>query len=187
MKRILFTGIGLIVGILFSQVQFAEGGRARVAALTQDSATISRASSPTDPVRITKMRVAGIDVYFGQPFTGNENSLAGLIVDIKNTSDKTIVDLRLSVAFEGDGLTTRKIHLPLSYSGRLRPKETAEVTAPFANLGSLKAMLAKQGRVANFRRGEVKLQLAKFQDGSVWVKGVTLGPHNPRTLRRQRI
>ncbi len=187
MKKILCIGTAIIVtGLLLLRAH--SGGSIQTqaaAAVAQGSNVIVRVPSPKEPVRITKLQIRGNDVPFGNSFAGDENWLDALTSEIKNTSGKIITDLRMSVSFDGGGAKARKIHVPLIYAGAILPNQTVQVSAPSTGVGSLRALLAKQGVAANFRRGELQLQLAKFQDGSMWVKGATLDSPDPRTGRRK--
>jgi hypothetical protein len=171
---------------LVTRVRVGDGGRAHAALGAQAQNAVVIVASPRDPVKIDGLRVAGQNITAGQTFAGDESWVNELAADVRNAGEKTITELRMSVGFSADNAAQRKIHIPLAYVGVVEPGQTVRLTASAANVASLKGALAKQGVLVNFRRGELQTQIAKFQDGSVWVKGVVLSPRDPRTGRRRR-
>lgn len=188
MKKVIYAAAVIAAGGLsLLQLQTGASGRARPsAAPTQGENVIVMASQPGGPAEVTGLHVGGQELSFGNSFAGDEDWVNALACEVRNTSGKTMTELRLSVSFEAAGGGSRRIHLPLTYAGSIRPGQVVRVSAA-AGLGPLQESLARRGLGANFRRGELRFQLAKFDDGSVWVKGVTLGPPDARTGRRSRL
>jgi hypothetical protein len=188
MKRAFYMGAAIVVVSLPLILQARFGVSARIqAAAAQGENVLVRVPSPREPVEVSKLQVGGSDITAGAPFAGDENWVGALSGRVKNTSGKVITDLQMTVNFDSGGPNPRKVAIPLAHSEPILPNQTVRVSAPAAGIASLRAMLAKQGLAANFRRGELRTQYAKFQDGSVWVKGVTLGPRDPQTGRRKRM
>ncbi|MBA2702754.1 MAG: hypothetical protein ACR2H4_12315 [Pyrinomonadaceae bacterium] len=188
MKRIRYIATAFVVVSLFVLLaRLGTNGQAQSATPAAGANVIVRVPSPKEPVEITKLLVTGNQVISNIPFVGDENWVNALSCEVKNTSGKTITELRMSVSFEANSDKHRRIHIPLIYSAAVQPNRSVQVSAPTASVASLRDLLAKQGAAANFRKGELRLQIAKFEDGSIWVKGVTLGSPDPRTGRRKRM
>lgn len=188
MKKIVCIGTAITVsGLLLLQAQFGVINRAHAAATAQGENVIVRVLSPREPVEVTKLQVGRKDITFGTSFAGDESWVNALSSEVRNTSGKTMTELRMSASFEAGNANPHRIHIPLTYSEPIQPNQIVHVSAPAANVASLRGLLAKQGITPNFKKGELSLQFAKFQDGSIWVKGVTLGPSDPRTGKRQRV
>src|SRR5215210_3650486 len=96
MKKTFYIGAVIIVGVLLLQTQFRVSGRTQAAAVAQGSNVVVQAASPREPVQVTRLQVGGNDVALGNPFAGDENWVNALVAELKNTSDKTITDLRMS-------------------------------------------------------------------------------------------
>lgn len=177
----------MAVSLLLMQAQFGILGQAQPAMNGQSAIVIIKVPMTREPVEITQLQVRGSDIAFGNPFVGDESWVNGLSLQVRNTSGNTISELRLGLSFETGGGNPRRVNIALIHRGTLQPNQTARVSAPTADIASLRRLLAQQGRTANFRRGELRVQFARFQDESLWVGGVVLGPRDPRTGRRRRI
>ncbi|MGI9067729.1 MAG: hypothetical protein ACR2HX_15190 [Pyrinomonadaceae bacterium] len=188
MKRTRYIRTAFVVAsLLLLPTRLGINSQAQSATTAPGANVIVRVPSPKEPVEVTKLLVAGNQVISDIAFIGDENWVNALSCEVKNTSGKVITELRMSVSFEANGDKPRRIHIPLIYSAPIQPNRTVRVSAPTASVASLRGSLARQGAAANFRKGELRLQIAKFQDGSLWVKGVMLGPRDSQTGRRQRM
>ena len=186
MKKVLCSGAALVViGLLLLQAQTSTSGHAKSQAAAQGENVIFRLISPKEPVEITSLKVGGSSVIFGVPFQGDENWADALHCEAKNTGDRIIADLRITLSFVADGAKPKRISIPLTSPGPIPPNETVRMIAPAASVASLREVLSRQGMAANFRRGVLRVQYAKFQHGSVWVQGVSLGAKDPRTGKRK--
>jgi hypothetical protein len=184
MRKFLYIGCGLFLAACgFLRVQLFHGQA--INATTQGLNILTRVPLAGEPVSIVKARVKESEVQFGIPFSGDEGWINGLSAEVKNTSGKTITDLRMVSSFDSAGTSNRKIRVPLGYSGRMLPNQTALLIPPPTDIASLRQYLANKGMVANFRKAELLMQLAKFEDGSLWVKGVSFGPRDVRTGKRK--
>jgi len=187
MKKFYMSAAIIVGGLSFLQTPLGAIVREQPTGTVQGENVLIRVRSPREPVEITSLQLWENNIVFGTPFTGDESWVGALSARVKNTSAKVVTELRMSINFEASGANPPRIAIPLTYSGPIQPNQTVQVSAPTASVASLRIALAKQGLLANFRKGEVLTQYAKFADGSLWVRGVILGPRDPRTGRRKRM
>ena len=149
--------------------------------------TLVRVPSPKEPVEIGRARVGDREVNFGVPFAGDDDWAGAFSCEVRNTSGKVITELRMSLTFEAGAVNPRRVQIPITHSEPVQPNGTVRVAAASSDVASLRSLTAGRGIPLVTRKAELRLQTAKFQDDSVWVKGVLLGPPDPRTGRRKRV
>jgi hypothetical protein len=186
MSKIFYVTIGL-VAIGFSLIQATTGQGNQLVNTSQAANIVVRVPSLREPVQITRLQVWGSDISLGKGFGGDENWINGLSIEVNNISRRSITELQMTLSFETTAIMPRRISIPFTYDRPLLPNQVARLSPSAASVASLRDVLGKQGVTANFRKGELHLQAVKFQDGSVWVKGATLGPRDPRTGKRKRM
>ncbi len=188
MKRAFYITAASVVAfgsLLLLQPRLGAGVRTRAEAPPSVQNVLNRVTVPGEPVEVSGLQVGGNDITAGTPFAGGEDWVSGLSGVVTNTSGKVMTELRMSVSFDAGGADPHKVAIPLAYAGPVSPGQAVRVLAPAAGVASLRGLLAKQGLTPDFRRAELRTQYVKFQDGSLWVKGVTLGPRDPNTGRRK--
>jgi hypothetical protein len=63
-----------------------------------------------EPIKITKLKMKGANVSFGEKQSGDDDWFRGLSIDVKNISNKTIVFIDISIIFPpADGATEEHI------------------------------------------------------------------------------
>jgi hypothetical protein len=72
--------------------------QAEVAGQKQDR-LLKKKQWSNEPIKITKVKVKGANISLGEKHSGDDDWFRGLTVEVKNTSNKTIVFIDLSIIF----------------------------------------------------------------------------------------
>ena len=151
------------------------------------------------PIKVTEAKLKRGVAEFGKVFTDTDDDwLEGLTINVKNTSNKTIVfiDFSLTLFDNNEGLIPSRppVGFPFSYgsdSGKARPVqpgESVDVTLSMEELDILKAFLLNYDYPISFRNADVRLDRVVFADGQVWYKGQFFyrDPKNPNRFNATR-
>jgi hypothetical protein len=145
---------------------------------------IRRVSIPNEPIEIRNLRVLGKNIQYGQSFAANEDWVKGLTIDVLNTSDKVITNLKiaLNVPVIG-GVQHHVANLGARYNGRIEPNKTIQLVMG-QNLERIVAFLAKDNLTIDLSVAELRVMVVEFEDGTIWSQGKMLrkDPNNPAKL-----
>lgn len=151
--------------------------------------TVKKIKAPHEPVEITKFKLKGIPRGFGQNFTDDDDWLRGMTLTIRNTSNKPIVYLEISLDFPRPENQSPDQYLPFMSALRygyypvlnaplppdapspLMPDEKAELKLTDADYNSLMATLKALDYPASLKRIELTVSTVIFNDDTGWRLG----------------
>lgn len=163
--------------------------------------TIKKYKWRNEPVKISKLKIKGLPVGFGQKFNAEDDWVKGLTLRVKNTSDKPIVFVSFSIIFferEVEGSGNLPLGMQVSY-GRMPPApgeppvtdapkpifagESVELVFTAEDYGLVQYAQKKFDYYpSKIKEVEVILSTIVFTDGKMWNSGGLMrrDPDDPR-------
>ena len=184
MKKQLCIAPILVSIIVIYQSQLEARAQIQTAISAQVENTLIKMTSPKEPVEITKLQIGNNDIAFGKTFTADEDWLRTFSCEVKNISGKAISELYMNIGFATADTKPGRVKVPLTYAESFQANQTIHLSIPPAKVSSIAVSLEHH---SNIRKGEFLVEYAKFQDGTIWLQGETLGRRDPKTGKRKRI
>lgn len=150
---------------------------------------VKKINAPNEPVKIIKFELKGITRGFGQTFNNDDDWLRGMVVNVKNVSNKPIVYLEISLDFPRPQNQSADKELPFRSSLQygyyavlssplpadapppLMPNEKAELKLTDAEYDSLKATLGHLNYPIRLKEIELTISTVIFSDDTGWRLG----------------
>jgi hypothetical protein len=143
---------------------------------------------PNEPVKLTRIKSKGVVVDLDKAFPGEDDWLNGLTISVKNSSDKAIIFLSVSVRLLRPGAEDSAQRQP-SYRHELiygrdpsspasadqpksiKPGETVEMVLSAEDYDSIRAILKQLNYPASVKQAQVVLNTVIFDDDTMWKGG----------------
>ena len=182
-RSILFS---LGAAVMFTTVPLASGG-------TQEpqGRTIRRINTErNEPIAVTGTRVNGRVVSFGEKFVADDDWMKGLVISVKNTSDKLILFVSLGLRFPRPANSQDKISVTdLSTGNRalltrqptgnerlvgIAPGETVDLRLSADEFDGIQRFLAGTGYPPSIEKLDLAIDSVIFEDDAMWSNGTRL-------------
>lgn len=158
--------------------------------------TIKRKTWNNEPIEIQSIKVKETSVSFNQMFLNGNDWFDGLTINVKNTSNKTIVFIDLAINFPTNNeATPARDHIlygqyplapgetddapPIEKQSPLQPAGTASLTLD--DYTGTREYLNEVGQPQSIKEFEVEISEVVFSDGTKWSGGIILrrDPNSP--------
>jgi hypothetical protein len=152
---------------------------------------------PTAPVKFIETRVTGKAIEFTKEFDGGDDWIRGIVVALKNTSNRNIIYISLLLQFPETQAAGPIMSASLEY-GRyssqpsngnydklLKPDEEVEIKLPDTNYDNLRSFLSS-GSFNKVNALHIHLDSVIFDDDTGWFGGILMrrDPGNPKKWDR---
>lgn len=143
-----------------------------------------------EPLVITGIKVNGQSVSFEKTFVADDNWLRGLVISVKNTSDKRILFTSVRLVFPRDAHSKDQVSIyDLSYgndqlmmrepspSERLlgiMPDGTTDLRLTVQDFVDLQKFLVGTGYSSDIERVNLRIGHVIFEDDTMWYTGAVL-------------
>ncbi|MCI0662211.1 MAG: hypothetical protein L0220_14165 [Acidobacteria bacterium] len=144
-----------------------------------DKKVISHSNWRTEPVKFIKVKAAGKEVSFKEEFDSDDEWMRGLIVTLKNTSNKNIIHIRFLLQFpeaKFNGVIMATLleygkypNNPSNgnYDKLLKPGEEVDLVLPDTNYSELRSFLASKS-FYKVNALHIHLDSVIYDDDTMW-------------------
>lgn len=150
----------------------------------QQERIIKRLPSENDLIAVTDLKVNGRPVSFGQKFDADDDWLKGLIISVRNKSNKIILFVSIGLRFPRSPGSPEKISVSdIPYGNRelltrspiaeerligIAPGETGDVQLTPSRFDDLRVFLAGTGYPSSIEKVNLRLDRVIFEDDTMW-------------------
>jgi len=157
-----------------------------VTAQTDKQRTFTKDDLGKEPIQIVSLEADGKRPEIGKPYSGGDTWLDGMIIEFKNVSGRTIININFSLAVRdeetpmgrflaGDnmvyGLRPDSKVRQRDEARTLAPDETARLSITAENLSNLKFLLKKKKDLKELTEAHITVLRVYFADGTTWYGG----------------
>lgn len=164
----------------------------------QDGQTrlVAHVNPPDLPVEILGIKVKGKNIKLDERFDENEDWLNGLVLKIKNVSNKSVVYIGMYLDFPETKATGNIMSFPIPFGQnplspvisaspqRLLPDEMASISLDNEKFADLKNFIERRHSISSIHKTSIRVTTIAFEDGSIWSNGSWMrsDPNNPHRL-----
>jgi hypothetical protein len=143
-----------------------------------------------EPIAVTGTRVNGRVVLFGERFVAEDDWMKGLVISVKNTSDKLILFVSLGLRFPRPANSQDKISVTDVSTGNralltrpptgnerlvgIAPGETVDLRLSADEFDGIQRFLAGTGYPSSIEKLDLAIDSVIFEDDAMWSNGARL-------------
>ena len=186
--------LSLSAVVLFTSVSFASS------AVQQSRERVIRRLpiEKNEPIGITSVKVNDRAVLSNQKFVADDDWLRGLVISVRNKTDKLILYASIQLQFPRPVAKERFSIFDMSYGNRglpqrpptpseklvgLAPGETVDIVLSSEEFATLRQFLTGTGYPPSIKTMDLRIDQVIFEDDTMWSGGTSLrrDPKDPGT------